>query len=117
MSEKYSRYTSDEKLMMAEVPNHGIYPIFMTIKPYIKGDYKLIAPNLSPTFIQFLIAKANFILPPLKSSDNAPYLIVIDKYAVLDPNTGVLSIGSIQIHGLEPVFFYSKDISVLRVKQ
>ncbi len=116
LSERYGTYTSNEKFMRLEVQNWGLHPFFMRIKPYIKGDYKLLAPNLSKDSIDIIMAKANFILP-FKMSENARYLIVIDKTANFDSRTGILTIGGTQVRGLEPVFFYDKAAFVLKFKQ
>ena len=122
MHEKYGGYSSDEKFMAVDVQNWGVHEFFMNIRPYLKGDYRLVMPSLikrSPEFPveKTYLAKANFILRPFKPAENAPYLIVYDYDAVFDQQTGVLKIGDMEMKGLEAVKVFSKGELLLRRKQ
>ena len=122
MYKKYGGYSSDEKFMWLDVQNYGVHEFFMKLRPYLKGDYRLVMPNLirrSPDFPieKTYLAKANFILRPYKPDKNGRYLIVYDYDAVFDQQKGVLKIGDTETKGLEAVVLFDRGTYLLRYTQ
>ncbi len=113
ISDYNSFFSNPTQIKLLRLDGH-LYLLSNYLKELIPQNYTILSPYSED---DYPVARLKYFLLPLKSKQDAPFIIVLeDPDALFDPTNGTLTKGDLIINDLEILFRYS-DYTYLLIRK